>query len=127
VDDISAAVCCANCGTAIQEVEPEGWWAGELDTMKQQVEEAECRVEEAQEALEDANERNVEMRATVRDAKRLAKEEADVKNNRIGQKLCDLTSVLSIMDDLIRSDGPPTREELSTLNDLRSRGGLPRL
>ena len=120
----SEAVCCAECGTPIQEVEPEGWWAGELDSMKQEMEEMQCKLEVAEDEAEDAHDRCVQMKAEVRDARAIAQRDADRKNGRIADRLCKMVDVVGLMDAMINSPTAPTREELSTLNTLRIQGGL---
>lgn len=126
-DGPSATVCCGSCGTPIQEVEPEGWWAGELDSMKQELEEMTCRAEAAEDAMRSQHDRMIEYKAEVREAERNAERKANEKNGRIADRLCAMTDVISLMDSLIQASGKPTAAELNTLNTIRQRGGLPPL
>lgn len=122
--EFTDSIVCSTCNTPIMEVEPEGWWAGELEEMKRELHEAEMRTEEAEASLEDAHNRNVDLRSEMRQHKRNAEADADAKNNMLAMRLCDFTSVIKMMDDMIKSPTAPTYEELAKLNSLRAKGGL---
>ena len=124
MDDFEGAICCASCGEVVERREPNGWWASELDSMKQNMDEMQCKLEVAEDEAADAHDRCVEMEADVRDAKQSAEAIAHTKNFRITDRLMTYGKVIELMDNMIRSDGPPTCEELNKLNNLRTSGGL---
>jgi len=121
----TSSICCFNCGEPIMECEPDGWWAAEVDEMKQELEDMEIKMEVAYDAVEDSNERNHEMKQEVRSAKAEAVKEANERNTTVAMKLCTMASIISLMDDMTSQRGKPSREQLDKLNNLRREGGLP--
>ena len=121
---VSGIIQCFECGAPLMEVEPEGWWAGELAEMQQHVEEVETERDTAvtQAFYDRGRARRYKRRAE--EAKKEALGRAREENNKITDKLCAMVDVINTMDSLINRAGKPTADELLQLNHKRRKGGL---